>query len=111
MSNARRRMPITAEVDVFNAKIGGDQKVGARGKFQDGAIVANASDHSAVSAAMGQSPDAVDQLSFCQGQSSSTIAKKTTCRVFLSLPGGPSRDSVGAGLTEGVGINLTERTG
>jgi hypothetical protein len=76
MSDAWRWMPIAAEVDIFDGEVGGDQKLVAGGKLKDGAIVADTGNQGTARAAVGQSPDAVDQVSFSQGQSKLNYSEK-----------------------------------
>jgi len=72
VSHASRRMPCSAKVHIFDAKIGCHQELMAWVDPQNGTVVTNAADHG--SAAGGLPANAFDEFSFRHHQSSLTIA-------------------------------------
>lgn len=76
MSYTLRRVPGAAEVDVLDAKVGGNQKLVPCRNFQDRAIVADAPHHGPIPACGGDSPDPSDQLSFFAWQLESNYSEK-----------------------------------
>ena len=61
-------MPLPAEMDVLQAKVGGDEQIGARGDAQYGAVIPDARDYRIGGRRSSELPDVPDQVSFCERQ-------------------------------------------
>ena len=64
VSDGAGRMPGATEVNVFYRQVGGDEDFEARLGPQDGTVVANALEHRAIPARLGQAADRGDKCFF-----------------------------------------------
>ena len=68
MTDSGRWMPLPAEMHVLQAKVGGDEQIGARGDAQYSAIIPDATHHRLGGRRSSELPDVPDQVSFCEHQ-------------------------------------------
>lgn len=64
MAHALGRVPLAAEVDVFNGEVSGDQDFVAGRRAQDGAVIADAANDGAIAARARQASNGLDQILF-----------------------------------------------
>ncbi len=64
VADAAGRVPVAAEMDVFDRKISGDEEFVAAGRVEDGTVVADSVGDGAIAALEGEAPDALNQLFF-----------------------------------------------
>jgi hypothetical protein len=76
VADAAGRVPVAAEVDVFNRQISGDEELVAAGRAEDGTVVADSVDHGAIAALEGNAPDALNQRFFGGNQGEFKYSEK-----------------------------------